>query len=575
MRMKKLLLLLALALVTVAPVKLSAQSWQWGRMGFPSEGVDCATDNSGNAYGLGDISSFVPWVIGPDTLNKSLSINTLYVVKYNGNGNVLWARGTENGIASPIAIETDMYGHVYIIGIYEDSVSFGTCHLHTTATIGEQYFVAKLDAAGDIIWAENLGNAYYVSWGSADIAADRGGNIVVAFSYNNNPVLGGFTFVNHDTTLATTDFVVAKLDSNGTVLWARSYGGNRDDVPQAIAVSLELNIYVAANFTSDSLHVGSTSIILDSGAASFNSSDLFIAKMDSAGAPLWAEQAVAGGLQGNYVSAIACDANDSAYVLGYYNDTFFRFGGLTLPYNLNAGYDCFVAALQPDGAARWLKRLTGSQIVPANIALDNCSGSVWVAAGVMHGPGADTIDGRSTVIPHGTSDGLLIAGWRADSTLIGITILQSGGDDAAGLSVNDSGSLFVFADIYSGDTMIIAGDTMITSIFDENFLMAKYNTGDSCSGRDTGGHGGGATFVSAVIREDVIIYPNPSTTQLTIRSAGAPIEQLCIVNTFGQVVCSRQLTAGGMQVSVDISALMPGVYMIRVNQSVIRKFVKL
>ena len=545
--------------------------WQWGRMGFASEGYACATDNSGNAYGLGDMGIFEE-ILGTDTLNKTWGAQALYVVKYDGNGNVLWARSTENGFASPIAIETDLYEHVYVVGTYEDSVSLGAFHMHTDTSAGEQYFIAKLDASGDIVWAKNLGDVHCLGWYNADIALDKRGNIVVACDYTNNSVLGGFPLVNRDPSLVTSDLVVAKLDSSGNVMWAKTYGGNRRDVPEGIAVSPEMNIYLAVNFESDTLQIGSTAMILDPGVASWDYSDLCVAKMDSNGNALWVEQAYAGGQEGNFITGIACDAYDRAYLFGNYVDTNFQFGGLTLPYNQNADYDCFVAALEPDGSAWWLKRLTGRQFQPINIDFDDCTGSLWIAAGVSRGSGADTIDGRRCVIPPGTQDGLLLAGWRADSAMIGITILQSGGDDEAGLAVNDSGNLFVFADIYSNDTMIVAADTMITSATDENFLMAKYYTGVACAGHDTGA--GGTTLVAAVKEDGVIIYPNPATNQLTIQSADHPINEIIIANLLGQVVYSQRACNAARLSIMDVGQLRPGVYFLKINDSIMRKFVK-
>ena len=394
-----------------------------------------------------------------------------------------------------------------------------------------------------------------------------------ACSYTNNSVLGGFPLVNRDTSHVTGDIVVAKLDSNGNVLWATTYGGDEDDVPESIAVSPQMNIYLAVNFRSDTLQIGSTEMILDPGVALWGNTDLCVAKLDSNGTALWAEQAHAGGQEGNYITGMACDAYDRAYLYGYYNDTFFQFGGLSLPYNLNAGFDCFVAGLEPDGSARWLKRLTGTLLQPIDIALDDCTGSVWVSAGVTPGLGADTIDGRRTIIPNSTNDGLLIAGWRADSVMLGITMLQSGGDDYAGLAINDSGNLFVFADVYSSDTMIVAADTMITTSTDENFLMAKYYTGVTCAGHDTRG-GGGTTLVASVKEDGVIIYPNPATNQLMIQSADQAINEIIITNLLGQVVYSQRACGAARLSNLNVGQLRPGVYFIKINDSIMRKFVK-
>ena len=69
------------------------------------------------------------------------------------------------------------------------------------------------------------------------------------------------------------------------------------------------------------------------------------------------------------------------------------------------------------------------------------------------------------------------------------------------------------------------------------------------------------------------VYPNPASTRINIR-AGEPITSVVISNIMGQMV-SRQLPTGNLQqLSVDISGLPAGVYFMKVNGDVVRKFVK-
>ena len=69
------------------------------------------------------------------------------------------------------------------------------------------------------------------------------------------------------------------------------------------------------------------------------------------------------------------------------------------------------------------------------------------------------------------------------------------------------------------------------------------------------------------------VFPNPATTMLTIQSTNAPITDIGITNVLGQEV-SRQAIVGSLQVGVDVSTFPAGVYFVKVNGSVVRKFVK-
>ncbi len=70
----------------------------------------------------------------------------------------------------------------------------------------------------------------------------------------------------------------------------------------------------------------------------------------------------------------------------------------------------------------------------------------------------------------------------------------------------------------------------------------------------------------------ITLYPNPATTQLTIQSTNEPINQLSISNILGQTI--HQQTANDQLLTVDISALQPGIYFVRVNGTELRRFVK-
>ena len=75
----------------------------------------------------------------------------------------------------------------------------------------------------------------------------------------------------------------------------------------------------------------------------------------------------------------------------------------------------------------------------------------------------------------------------------------------------------------------------------------------------------------------LIIYPNPTTTQLTI-SAPENITAITITNLLGQTVYNSQFPVGSLQASIDLAALPSGVYLVRVSgpdsYREVRKFVK-
>jgi Secretion system C-terminal sorting domain len=72
--------------------------------------------------------------------------------------------------------------------------------------------------------------------------------------------------------------------------------------------------------------------------------------------------------------------------------------------------------------------------------------------------------------------------------------------------------------------------------------------------------------------ENIHLFPNPTTTSLTIQSTNQPINQLTITNLLGQVTYTHEYNTEKVQ--IDVADLPKGMYLIRINGSEVRKFVK-
>ena len=80
------------------------------------------------------------------------------------------------------------------------------------------------------------------------------------------------------------------------------------------------------------------------------------------------------------------------------------------------------------------------------------------------------------------------------------------------------------------------------------------------------------TAATDVTNDVVVLYPNPTTAQLTI-AASEKIYTVTIINMLGQTVYNSNYNSPKVQ--IDVSAQPPGVYIITINGATIRKFVRL
>jgi hypothetical protein len=69
---------------------------------------------------------------------------------------------------------------------------------------------------------------------------------------------------------------------------------------------------------------------------------------------------------------------------------------------------------------------------------------------------------------------------------------------------------------------------------------------------------------------DVVVFPNPASSRLTIRSGQFAIHTVSIYNLVGELVLDASLPPGNyrdanslMQIQVDVSSLHPGIYFLK------------
>jgi hypothetical protein len=308
----------------------------WAKSGGGSEfeeGVSVSTDASGNVVATGYFSSLL-MTLGTTTLSTAVPISwDIFLVKYDANGNVVWAKregGSNNDNST--SVTTDASGNILLTGgFYSPTITFGTTTF--TNTGNSDFFIVKYDAAGNVLWAKSAGgNAYEVGSGVAIdvngnsivmghfmsptiafgtttltngandnfflVKYDSGGNVLWAKSEggsaspdvrgvstdNNGNVLVTGQFTSPSITFGTTtftntgisDFFLLKYNSAGNLLWAKSAGGNSDDMGKSVAIDTNGNIFVTGFFTSPTISFGSTTLTLTVGL------DIFLLKLSEA-----------------------------------------------------------------------------------------------------------------------------------------------------------------------------------------------------------------------------------------------------------------------------------------------------
>lgn len=133
---------------------------QWARKAGGTKedrGRGVALDQLGNVYITGTITQSANF----SGTNVSVQgLNSMFIAKYDTSGNFQWVR-TAGGCCDTTrgnAITTDELGNAYVSGYFQDTANFGSTQLISEGST--DVFVVKYDPNGNVLWAKRAGGPY-------------------------------------------------------------------------------------------------------------------------------------------------------------------------------------------------------------------------------------------------------------------------------------------------------------------------------------------------------------------------------------------------------------------------------
>lgn len=311
-----------------------------------------AVDAAENVYITGNFSGTADFDPGVGVSNlTSLGLEDIFVCKLAPSGALLWAKQFSGTLGLDIGqgIEVDATGNVLTVGYFASAIDFdpGVGVFTLTPTFGPDLFISKLDAAGDFVWAKQLGgsNLHF----GLDIELDATGNIYTAGHFRETSDFDPGTSVFSMTSGGDQDPFVMKLDAAGDFVWAKQFSGTGNDAVQDMVIDAGGNVLATGYF--DAL------ADFDPGAGTFDmtpggSADVFIVKLDNMGDFVWAKQisptTYASG------SSITTDPAGNVYTSGYFLGSIDIDPGTgTVLLTSAGGSDLFINKLDASGDFIW------------------------------------------------------------------------------------------------------------------------------------------------------------------------------------------------------------------------------
>jgi hypothetical protein len=510
------------------PLLNKAQVYSWAQCGNGTggycEGMAGALDASANVYIVGEYTS--PNIIfGTYTLTNAGTNGDTYLVKYDLNGNIQWARSA-GGIYSDIAnaVCTDATGNVLVAGNFTSPTM--TIGINTLVNAGaDDVFLAKYDANGNVVWAISQGSASGEN--AFGVSTDAAGNVFITGAFMGSSLaIGSTTLINSGSGDAV--FVV-KYDANGNLQWAR--GGYGED-GLAITTDLSGNTYVTGMFSSPTITLGTYTLT----CTGFGS--MFLGKYDTNGNVLWARSSVGPGFTEGM--GITTDAAGDVYVTGDFIGSNTVFGTYTVT-NPGGGTN-FLTKYDAAGNVQWV-RSAGGAGGHTGYSVSSYTGGVFVTGGLNS---AVSVFGTYTLTtPTFSTDPMFIVKYDLNGNVLCADVLPSGGDDQSSVSVDQSGNAYI-----TGDYIIspfVLGTTTLTAIGTEDIFVTKLSCADNVG-------------IEELNKEKGFdIYPNPNNGLFNIKSENEINNtELILFNSLGQKIHEQKIIQGIN--TINITELRKGLY---------------
>lgn len=426
-----------------AALALSAQApeWDWAiQSGGPGDesAYDIITDGQGNIYLTAIFTGTATF--GSFTFTSQGGFDFI-LAKLDAAGNFLNVISTGGpGDDSCSTLLLDGAGNVYVIGVFNETASFGPYTL--TSAGGRDIFVAKLGPAFNYLWAIRAGGP---TWDNVtSLALDGTGNLLFSGTFEQTADFGPTTLVSN----GESDIYVAKLGLAGNWLWTLQAGGPGWDYNFSLVPDSAGNLHLAGMF-SDTASFGSITL------TSVGGGDVYTAKMDPAGNFLWV--VFGGGTDFDYAGDLILDSAGNIYLTGRIDSATASFGPFTLEsYGIG---DVFAGKLDPAGNWLWAVNAGGSSWeYGARIALDSAGYPLLV--GYFESPSAAF--GPFTLVNSGICNGYMARLDPGGNFLWAMGIGGSGYDGINGIWVDSQDNTLIWG-AFNSPSLAFGSTTLINS----------------------------------------------------------------------------------------------------------------
>lgn len=235
---------LVTGLVLLISGLLSAQTFstvkKYGGLGN-DYGLHVTVDELGNIYTASGFADSI-LIDGKKHYQSGSPASGIVITKHNAIGELVWSFSCGGDDEELFYIGIDNDHNVYFCTSFYGTQTFGP-NTYTTAT-GESNdnMVMKLNADGTFAWSKHLRGPDHEH--VQGMAVTGNGTIYITGFFDKTFTIEGNTLTNK----GSSDVFVFKLDKDNTFIWAKAFGGTSNDWPWHINISNEGQPLIAGRF---------------------------------------------------------------------------------------------------------------------------------------------------------------------------------------------------------------------------------------------------------------------------------------------------------------------------------------
>lgn len=433
-----------------------------------------------------------------------------------------------SGYDAAFDVATDPSGNQYMAGYFQGTVDFdpaaahyGDTDIRSTAGDERDIFLAKYAPDGSFLWVRQMVGAPGSSATKStarSVTTDANGNAYLAGDFMGTVSFGVYSLTS---TNGTKDGFVAKVASDGTVLWADQWGGAEQEYVEGVAIDSAGNV-LTAGYTFKVNPDGSNAYV-----------NMQIGKFAPTGTPLW--QKKIGNTNGGNEAAfgIGADTAGNVYVSGSFKGTVDFDPGSNIK-NVQGGPNDngFVLKLTANGDFGWaspfVAQTSGASSGCRDLVVDG-NGNV-VVGGYYRGP-VDFKPGSGTYkLPYysDTTGGGFVEKLNSSGAMLWVQPVGAVGYSAVNdLALDSAGNVYTVGTFQGQlDFDPGSGTTNLTSNGGTDVFVAKFNTTGAFQWAVSfGGTGNdyasgiavdssGNVYVAGYYFDTVDFDPNPLSTKL-------------------------------------------------------------